>query len=155
MRRSDKEITDPAAIEDILKRARICHLALCDGAKPYVVPMNYGYDGNCLYLHSAREGRKIDIIKRNNLVAFSIFVDEQMVTGDTACKFTTRYRSVMGEGKITLVDDADKKEEALRIIMRHQAGEGNYEFERARVDKIAILRLDIEHLSGKKSSYQE
>ena len=153
MRRSDKELTDPAAIEDILKRARICHIALCDDGKPYVVPMNYGYDGNCLYLHSAREGRKIDIIKRNNLVAFSIFIDDMPVENDIACKRTMKYRSIMGQGSITLIGHAGEKEKALQIIMSHQAGEGDYQFERARVEKVIVLRVDIEEMSGKKSGY--
>jgi nitroimidazol reductase NimA-like FMN-containing flavoprotein (pyridoxamine 5'-phosphate oxidase superfamily) len=153
LRRSDKEIIDRGAIGDILKRARICHLSLCDGNKPYVVPLNYGYEGGSLYMHSAREGRKIDIIRRNNLAAFAVYVDERLVTGDASCRFTMKYRSAMGEGKVMLVEGGSEKEKALRIIMRQQAGDGEYHFERASLDKTVILRLDIDQLSGKRSGY--
>jgi nitroimidazol reductase NimA-like FMN-containing flavoprotein (pyridoxamine 5'-phosphate oxidase superfamily) len=66
-----------------------------------------------------------------------------------------KYRSVMGEGKITLIERAVEKEVALQAIMLQQAGPGEYSFERASVDKIAILRLDIEKISGKKSGYPD
>lgn len=66
VRRKDKEITNRAEIEGILKKAFICHLGLSDGDLPYVVPMNYGYEDGHIYLHCATEGKKLDIIKKNN-----------------------------------------------------------------------------------------
>ena len=155
MRRTDKEIANREGIEDILRRGRVCHLGLCDKDVPYVVPMNYGYRGNSLYLHSSSEGRKIDLIRRNNRAAFCIYIDAEPVSGEAACKWTMKYRSVMGEGKITLIERAVEKEVALQAIMLQQAGPGEYSFERASVDKIAILRLDIEKISGKKSGYPD
>jgi hypothetical protein len=65
MRRSDKEIKDPQIIQKIFKDAEVCRIALCDGEKPYLVPMNFGYSENRLYLHSATDGRKIDILRKN------------------------------------------------------------------------------------------
>ncbi|MCJ7619404.1 MAG: pyridoxamine 5'-phosphate oxidase family protein, partial [Anaerolineae bacterium] len=65
MRRAEREIKDREAIEDILRRATVCRLAVCDGNVPYVVPLSFGYADNCLYFHSAREGRKIETIKAN------------------------------------------------------------------------------------------
>jgi len=58
LRRSDKEITNRSEIDDILGRASICHLGLNAGGECYVVPVNFGYDGACLYIHSAKEGGK-------------------------------------------------------------------------------------------------
>ena len=65
MHRNEREITDKKDIDDIIRRCRVCHLAMCDEGQPYVVPLNFGYDGGFLYFHAAPEGRKIDIIKRN------------------------------------------------------------------------------------------
>ncbi len=65
MRRNDSEITDRKDIDGIIRRCRVCRLAMCDGSQPYIVPLSFGYDGSFLYFHTAREGRKIDIIKRN------------------------------------------------------------------------------------------
>lgn len=68
MRRSDKEIKDKQITEWILKEATICRIALCNYDKPYIVPMNFGFKDNYLYIHSAREGQKIDMIMKNNNV---------------------------------------------------------------------------------------
>jgi nitroimidazol reductase NimA-like FMN-containing flavoprotein (pyridoxamine 5'-phosphate oxidase superfamily) len=155
LRRVDKEITSRVAVTEILERARICHIGLCENGIPYVVPMNYGYEGNCLYLHSAPEGRKIDIIRHNNLAAFCVYIDDVAVRGGSACKWTMKYRSVMGEGKIRLIEDPDQKREALQIIMRQQAGPGEYAFQSTGLDKVTVLRLDITQVSGKQSGYRD
>ena len=77
MRRSDKEITERSEMDEILGRASICHLGLNDGGECYVVPVNYGYDGGCLYVHSAREGRKIDILRADKRVSFTVYADQR------------------------------------------------------------------------------
>jgi nitroimidazol reductase NimA-like FMN-containing flavoprotein (pyridoxamine 5'-phosphate oxidase superfamily) len=78
-----------------------------------------------------------------------------VVRGGSACKWTMKYRSVMGEGKIRLIEDPDQKREALQIIMRQQAGPGEYAFQSAGLDKVTILRLDITQVSGKQSGYRD
>ena len=64
VRRKDKEIKDKEVIESIIKRATVCRIALSENNVPYIVPLSFGYKDNCLYFHSAPEGRKIDIIKQ-------------------------------------------------------------------------------------------
>jgi hypothetical protein len=64
MRRSDKKIKHKRIIEWILKEAQVCRIAVCNDNKPYIVPMNFAYNDNCLYLHSACEGMKIDILRK-------------------------------------------------------------------------------------------
>ena len=63
MRRKEKEISDRNIIDDLIKKAMIIRIAMVDDNLPYIVPMNFGYKDNCLYFHSAKEGRKIDLIK--------------------------------------------------------------------------------------------
>ena len=150
MRRSDKEIKDRAEIEGILQRGRICHLGLVDRGLPYVVPVNYGYRSGCLYVHSARAGRKIEILGRNSIVSFSVYIDDGLVQSDVACSWGMRYRSVMGTGTAELLEGREEKEQALRIIMEHYAGPVSA-FEAARVDSVLIIRIKIDSLSGKKS----
>jgi len=150
MRRTDKEIKDRAEIEDILNRGQVCHLGLIDNGLPYVVPVNYGYRDGCLYVHSARAGRKIDILRRNNLVSFSIYIDNGLVQSDVACNWGMSYRSVMGTGTVTMIDGKEEKEQALRIIMKHYAGPA-VAFEAARLDNVRIIKIRINSLTGKKS----
>jgi uncharacterized protein len=150
VRRSDKELTNRKDIDDVLERARICHLALCRDGVPYVVPLNYGYADNCLYFHSAREGRKIDTLRSNNIVSFTTYVDESLLESDIACSWGTKYRSIIGEGKAYLVDDKAGKEAALRIIMRHYSSR-DFTFDPVRVDKIVIIKVEIASITGKRS----
>jgi uncharacterized protein len=150
MRRTDREIKDRTEIDDILNRAAICHLGLCDGGVPYVIPLNYGYSGNCLYMHCARRGRKIDIIRTNNLVSFALYVDERLSQSGVACEWTMKYRSVMGMGKASLIEMQKEKEEAFRIIMRHYSP-ADHTFDMSLVDRTTIIKVEIDAVTGKKS----
>lgn len=150
MRRSDKQIEDKAEIESIIRDSTICHLALCADDQPYVVPLNFGYDKESLYFHCAREGRKIDIIRRNPPVCFSFVPDHRVVPSETSCGWTTKYRSVTGFGTASLVDDRKSKVEALGIIMEQYSGD-KVQFEDNAVDKVLIIRVDVESMTGKVS----
>jgi uncharacterized protein len=150
MRRADKEIKSRAEIEDILERGRVCHLGLCDNGTPYVVPVSYGYSEGCLYIHSAVSGRKIEILRGNNLVSFNIHVDESVSESATACNWTMKYCSVMGAGKAYILESRDEKIEALRLIMRHYSA-GEYQFDPAAIDRVLTIKIVIDDLTGKKS----
>jgi hypothetical protein len=151
MRRADKEITSRPEIEDILERGRVCHLGLCDNGTPYVVPVNYAYSDGCLYIHSAKSGRKIEILRGNNRVSFSIYVDESIRESAVACNWSMKYSSVMGAGEANILESQDEKTEALRLIMRHYSS-GEYQFDPAAVDKVLIIKIVIDDLTGKKSA---
>jgi nitroimidazol reductase NimA-like FMN-containing flavoprotein (pyridoxamine 5'-phosphate oxidase superfamily) len=150
MSRTDKEITSREEIEDILKRGRVCHLGLCDNGIPYVVPVNYGYADGFLYVHSAGKGKKVEILRSNNLVSFNVCVDECLMESATACNWTMKYCSVTGTGKAYLVESRDDKNEALRLIMSHYSA-GEYQFDAAMVDKVLIIKVRVDELTGKKS----
>ncbi len=72
MRRADKEIIDKKVIEAIIQESDYCMISISDNNSPYMVPMNFGYKDNNLYLHSSSEGRKIEILKANNQVSFGV-----------------------------------------------------------------------------------
>ena len=127
MRRKDHEITDINGIEEILLQCKTCHIAMIDGDTPYVVPLSYGYkflDGNVLelYLHSALEGRKLDVLKRNNRVCFEISSEGEPVHSEIPCNSSYYYASVIGFGEAVFVDGAEEKCEALSVMFRHQSG---------------------------------
>ena len=148
MRRNEREITDRKDIDDIIRCCRVCHLAMCDDGQPYIVPLNFGYDGRSLYFHTAPEGRKIDIIKRNNRVGFEFDILHDIVTAEQACKWGAKYESVMGSGTAEIVDDLEAKKEALEWIMR-QYGNGAWDFKEEILKKTLVLRVRILEISGK------
>jgi uncharacterized protein len=153
VRRNDKEIIDLNEIEAIINRNIICRLALsCDGA-PYIVPLNYGYENNMLYFHCFSEGKKIEIIRKNSKACFEISEDIEIVKSEIPCDFGTRYKSVIGKGNIELVENKNEKIKGLNIIMKQHTGKAGFEFDERRVDKIILLKLKINNITGKKSGY--
>ena len=153
MLRKDREITDKSVIESILRESLVCRLALCEGNTPYIVPMNFGFRDGCLYFHSAKKGKKIDILKRNNNVCFEVDVRTGVVPADMACKWSMRYYSAIGYGKAHLVDDADEKCEALDIIMEKYSGKSDFEYSQADLNSIVVIKVEIDEVTGKKAGY--
>ena len=127
MRRQKCEVTDPVKIEEIIKKARVVHLGMIDGNKPYIVPMNYGYiyenGGLTLYMHGATEGRKYDVIAANPNVFIEIDTDMVLTSGgEVPCEYGAYYACVMGEGTASILTDVDEKVMGLELIMKSQLG---------------------------------
>ena len=152
MRRAEREIRDRKTIDEILRQATVCRLGLCERGMPYVVPVSYGYEDDCLYFHSAPEGRKMEIIRANSRVCFEVDVDHEFVPADTACNWTVRFRSVIGFGEAGLVEDPEEKRRALDIILGHYSDRA-YGYAEGALDKVAVIRVQIENITGKQSGY--
>lgn len=150
MRRKEKEITEQQDLETILRRSNVCRLAMVEGDRPYIVPLNFGYSQGSLYFHSARKGRKIDILKQNPQVCFECETDVRIVTGEKACQWGAEYKSVIGFGRARFITDPEAKKEALNIIMDHYAGR-SFDFSDEDVDKVAIIGVVIEEMTGKRA----
>jgi len=152
MRRKEKEITYPPHIEDIIARSSVCRLAMSDDGQPYVVPLCYGYKDNAFYLHSACEGRKLDILRKNDKVCIELDNDCEIQRGDDACDWSMKYRCVIGFGKASFIDDGDAKRKALDIIMDHYS-EGSHNYTEKKIKNTVIIKIDIEEMTGKQSGY--
>ena len=152
MRRKDKEITGAKDIEEIIRGANICRLALCEGGRPYVVPLCFGYEDGKLYFHSASQGRKLEILKNNRNVCFEMDIDQELVSGEAPCKYGFRYRSVVGFGRASFVRDPESKCKALGMIMKNYS-EGVFDFTESQIAKTAVIKVDIEDMTGKISGY--
>lgn len=148
MRKKEREIKDRKDIDDIIRRCRVCRLAMSDDGQPYIVPLNFGYDGRCLYFHAAPEGRKIDLIRRNNRVGFEFDILHDIVTAQQACDWGARYESVIGSGTAEIVDDLETRKTALACIMRQYGSDAN-DFPEDRMKKTLIIRVRIMTISGK------
>jgi nitroimidazol reductase NimA-like FMN-containing flavoprotein (pyridoxamine 5'-phosphate oxidase superfamily) len=151
MRRSEKEITDEPAMEEIIDASLVCRLALSNENQPYIVPLSFGYQAKTLYFHSALEGKKIDIINKNNCVCFEFDVNTEIKEAEKACKWGMKYQSVIGFGKAVLVENVVEKKKALNIIMNHYSDQ-KFQFPDKAIKKIAIIKIEIERMTGKHSS---
>jgi len=149
MRKKQYEITDPKIIEEILSCAGVCRIAMIDNDRPYIVPLNYGYRKNTIYFHSSQLGKKIELLKLNNKVCFEIEFFSQIEKRDNPCDWSTKYRSVIGYGTIDFVEDPDEKREGLDIIMAHYGKNSKNIYKDSLIDRVLILKLIIEEISGK------
>jgi nitroimidazol reductase NimA-like FMN-containing flavoprotein (pyridoxamine 5'-phosphate oxidase superfamily) len=150
MRRKEKEITEIADIEKILKESQICRLAMVDGNKPYMVPMNFGYQDNTMFFHSAMEGKKIDLIKKNPNICFEVDQVINLKKSKFACDWGMEFKSVIGWGKAVLQNDPDEKIKGMNIIMAQYSGR-TFEYSDKMLEKTIVIKVIIEKITGKKS----
>ena len=151
MRRKEKEIIDKTEIELIIQSGRVCRIGLCVDDVPYIVPMYYGYRDGCLYFHAALKGKKLDMIKQNNNVCFEIDSESEMVNTGVPCNWKNSYESVIGFGTASLVEDIEDKKRALNVLIDHYAPGTQYEFPLKNVKRTAVIKIEIQEMTGKKS----
>lgn len=153
MRRTDREVTDPAAIDAIIRACPCCRLGLRDGEGVYLVPMNFGFtnvDGQrTFYFHSAPEGHKIDLLRQAKTVAFELDCGCAVTPAATACSHSANYRSVMGQGCVRFLETQTDKRAALTEIMRQNTGKDDWTFPDEAVDCVAVFVLDVQTITAK------
>jgi len=154
MRRKDKEIIDEKVMVSIIEKAIICRVAMCWQDEPYVIPMNFGYRDNYIYLHSAGEGRKLDILRNNDKVCIEFDVDVELVQSRKACNTNMKYKSVLAFGKAVILKDIAEKKRALDIIMHHYYYHDSlsvFHYPKNALEKVIIVKVKVEKMTGKES----
>lgn len=153
MRRADREITNPVKIHQIIDSAHCCRLGFSDNGSVYMVPLSYGWeeqDGKPIfYFHSAREGRKIDLVGTGTRVGFELDTGFRLDSAPKACEFSAAFLSVIGTGWVSPITDPAQKLHALGRLMAHYAGTDAWVFSQAMLDRITVLKLEVEELSCK------
>ena len=148
----ERQVTDPEQIIRILDTAKVLNLGLSVNDEPYVVPMNYGYrmeDGKLtLYLHSAVKGKKLDMIRANPKVFFSMDCDRMPFEGRVPCQYGLVYSSIMGRGTATIVEDVEEKKRAMTLLMKTQTGK-DFTFEDRLVTIVTVIRIDVAEYTAK------
>ena len=152
MRRSEKEMTDFSDINAVIEKSRVCRLGMISEGKPYIVPLCFGYRENTLYFHSAQKGRKIDSLRENPDVCFEMDVAAEAVESEEACGWSMKFQSVIGFGKAEFIESLEGKRKALDIIMA-QYSDRNFQFPENKVAVIAVIKVGIESITGKRSGF--
>jgi len=147
-------IMNEQEFDEVIQKCSVCHVGMVDDDKPYVLGFNFGYKDRVIYLHSAKEGKKIEILKRNNNVCVEFDADHLLFARheNVACSWRMRYRSVLAHGKAVFVDEYDEKIEALKIFMKHHSGI-DFNYNKPAVDNILIIKIEIETMTGRKFEY--
>ena len=153
MRRNDREVTDIGEILEIVDKAKILHLGLFDGEYPYVVPLHFGYEWTdgalTLFLHSALEGHKLDLIRDNPHVSIALECGVSLLSGgDIPCRYGAAYRSVVGRGTAEIVRDSQEKIRGLTLLMRNQTGR-DFGIDENMAASVAVIKVDVKDLTAK------
>lgn len=151
MRRSDKEIKEPGEIDAILQDAMVCRIAMAAGGRPYIVPVNFAVSDHQLYFHCANSGKKIDMLRDNSSICFEVDVPGDLVMGRLACSWGMKYKSVIGFGQAYFIEEAGGKKKALDMLMKKYAGQESFDYGDDALDKVLVIGVNIETISGKKS----
>jgi nitroimidazol reductase NimA-like FMN-containing flavoprotein (pyridoxamine 5'-phosphate oxidase superfamily) len=151
MRRKDKEILAREEIVEIIRKATVCRLGLSSEDVPYVVPLNYGYRDGCLFLHCAKEGRKMDMIRANPQVCFEIDTDVEVIQAEQPCDWGMKFASVIGSGTASVLEDPEEKKRGLDAIMEHYSSEPLQPYPESYLEHTAVIRVEVEEMTGKRS----
>lgn len=153
MRRSDREVRDFDEMVEIIGRCDVCRIALNDNDYPYILPLNFGMevvDGSViLYFHGAVEGRKYEIIKKDNRASFEMDCAHKLILDEEQKNCTMEYESVIGNGIIEEIDGENEKIAALRILMKQYRSE-DFQFNPDVVPMTRILKLTVKNMTGKR-----
>jgi uncharacterized protein len=153
MSRKDSLIKEIPDLELIISHSDVCRVAFADNNIPYIVTMNFGYIGGdhpCFYFHCANEGRKLEIIRKNNFVCFELDTDHEIFDGENGCDWGMRYSSIVGYGNILVLKDSDSRIKGLDSIMAHYSDRKVFSYNSKVFENTTVLRLDIQEMTGKR-----
>jgi len=158
MRRADREVADPRQVEAIVATCKIVNIAYTDAEGITIVPLNFGYvfdtESNhlTLYFHGSATGRKMDAVKAVGnalLVAFEMATDCEVVEGHTLCNWGEAFKSIVGNGTASLVEDLDECRHGLQTLMAQQAHMPNVEFTDAQVRSVTVWKIEVDYFTTK------
>jgi nitroimidazol reductase NimA-like FMN-containing flavoprotein (pyridoxamine 5'-phosphate oxidase superfamily) len=155
MRKKDRETKDAKELDKILQKADVCRIAFAVDGIPYIVTMNFGYiwkDNLILYFHCAKEGKKLELMRKNNTVCFEMDTDHEIVEAANACDWGMKYRSIVGIGLLESVAEENEKKKGLDCIMDHYRFNGKKEYDEKALNMTEVLRLNVTEFTGKKKS---
>lgn len=153
MRRADRAITDAAQIAAFLAKEQIIRIAFYDHGEIYIVPVNYGYcceNGQYrFYFHGAKAGRKYTLAQENPAVGFEIDGRYALIRSENACGHSAQFMSVIGNGTLSLLEDAEEKKFGLGCIMKQVSGTAEWQYQDEVMQKTAVFRLDVQTMTCK------
>ena len=148
MRRKDREVTNIIEILQIIEKAKVLHLALFDADYPYIVPLHYGYEYTegilIFYMHCAKEGHKLDLIRSNPNVCIEIESDVELISGAS-------FASVIGRGRAELTEDVQEKIRGLSLFMKNQTGR-EFNINEKMASTVEVIKVVISEFTAKSRS---
>lgn len=144
-------VEEQERIERLIRSCTLCYVGMADQeGVPYVLPMNFGYENDIIYLHSAQEGNSITILEKNPNLCITFCTDPKLVwqNEEVACSYRMRSDSVICHGKVSFEEDFDEKVKALHIIMR-QYSKREFIYSAPSVRNVKIWKVPIQKVSAR------
>ena len=137
-------------INEIIKACKTCFLAMSDNNQPYVLPLNFALDGDCVILHSAPEGRMWETINANPKVSINWTLGEQLAWQDekVGCSYRVKSKSVLVEGEVEIITDYDEKYRCMKLLMG-QYSNRNFEFSAPSIKNVGVIKVHIKKITAK------
>jgi nitroimidazol reductase NimA-like FMN-containing flavoprotein (pyridoxamine 5'-phosphate oxidase superfamily) len=155
MRRREKEIQNRQVVEELLHNAPVCRIGLAPGAGgtdgngyPYVLPVHFVYSEGRILIHTAREGRKIDMLRKNPELCVEIDEYLGLTPAEKACGYGSRYRSLIAFGRAKFVEAEEEKRRALQMLMEKYTGR-SFDFSARDVETVGIIEIKLDEITGK------
>lgn len=144
-------IEEKEQIERILKSGQICFVGFSDkDGIPYVLPMNYGYKDDTIYLHSGPQGKALQILEHNPNVCITFCTQPKLIWQhpDVACSYRMQSESVICNGKVVFEENFKKKENILSIIMS-QYIDKDFKYSLPAITNVKIWKVSIDSIAAK------
>ncbi len=150
-----RAIIEKRELVDVIRRSQFCHLSMADiDGKPYVIPMNFGFKDDVIFLHGAQHGKKITILKQNPSVCINFTTDHVLryQNEEVACSWSMKYRSVLCYGEVEFILDPEEKIAAFHIVMA-QYTKGEFKFNPPSIREVCVWRVKVELFDGRAYGY--
>lgn len=148
MRRKNRQMTEEDTI-GVLKEAEYGVLStICKGNIPYGIPMSFAYEDECIYLHCALDGQKLDNIENNNQVSFTVITSTELMPQ----AFSTKYTSAIAIGEISIVNDIEEKRKGLILMIKKYSPdfyESGLKYINNAFNNVNVLKIKINKITGK------
>ncbi|WP_445487201.1 pyridoxamine 5'-phosphate oxidase family protein [Niallia sp. 03133] len=164
MRLSTREVTNQTAIQVFLQTMQTGYLGLVDGLEPYVIPLNYIWHNENIYFHGASSGRKVEILKKNNLACFTVSEDLGTLCNPIPAKTDTAYMSVILSGNVKQVEDISECTDIMQQMLNKYVP-GYYsnplssthleKYRSSLGSKTIVFKLIPEKITGKENKLNE
>ncbi len=150
-------MVQPDRMESFLNAAKILRLGFSEEPYPYIVPLHYGWISGqeaedfmlTFYMHSAKEGRKVELLSHERSVCVEIDRDGGIISGgEEACRYSAAFASFIGFGTASVVTDVEEACKGLSVLMEHQTGRA-WTIRPEQAGKVAVLRVKIHSYSMK------
>jgi len=150
-----RPLNGKSEILDVIGRCQVCHVAMVDQeGDPYLVPMNFGFSDDIIYLHSAQEGKKIDCLKHHPYVCINFTIDHVLryQNENVACSWSMKYRSVNCYGTVEFLEDPEEKRMALDIIMK-QYTDRQFSYNPPSIREVRCWKIKVSRFDGRAYGY--